>query len=84
MAGAGRDSAHVSGFVSLGPDRLSPYAFSGSFFPALKASVRQAMLTEPEPLAVFLASQYASGILPVSHAEYVPLLRLMEKASAAR
>lgn len=42
------------------------------------------MLTEPEPLAVFLASQYASGILPVSHAEYAPLLRLMEKALAAR
>lgn len=55
-----------------------PYVFSGSLCPALKARIRTAMLTEPEGLAEFFASQGASGIAPVSHAEYAPLVHMMQ------
>ena len=39
------------------------------------------MLSEPQALAGFLASQHASGIMPVSHADYAPLLKIMEKTA---
>jgi phosphonate transport system substrate-binding protein len=42
------------------------------------------MLNDQQGLAQFLDSQEASGIVPVSHAEYAPLLRMMEAAPAAR
>lgn len=60
------------------PIYYDPYVFSGSLCPELKARIRTAMLTEPEGLAAFLASQNASGITPVSHVEYAPLQRLMQ------
>lgn len=61
-------------------DRIyyDPYVFSGSLCPSLKAHIRTAMLTESEGLAAFFMSQGASGIAPVSHAEYAPLLRMMQ------
>lgn len=59
------------------PIYYDPYVFSGSVCPALKARIRSAMLDNQEGLASFLASQDASGIVPVSHAEYAPLLRMM-------
>lgn len=55
-----------------------PYVFNGSLCPELKARVRRAMLTDQAGLAAFLASQDASGIAPVSHAEYAPLIRMMQ------
>lgn len=59
-----------------------PYVFSATLCPALKALIRTAMLTELDGLATFLASQDASGITPVSHAEYAPLIRMMQMAPA--
>lgn len=54
-----------------------PYVFSGSLCPAYKARIRAAMLENQAGLAAFLASQDASGIAPVSRAEYAPLVRMM-------
>lgn len=54
-----------------------PYVFSGSLCPEYKARIRAAMLENQAGLAAFLASQDASGIAPVSRAEYAPLVRMM-------
>lgn len=61
-------------------DRIyyDPYVFSASLCPELKDRIRTAMLTEPEGLAAFFASQGASGIAPVSHREYAPLLPMLQ------
>lgn len=55
-----------------------PYVFSGSLCPEFKARIRSAMLENQDGLAAFLASQDASGIAPVSHAEYAPLLPMIQ------
>lgn len=60
------------------PIYYDPFVFSGSLCGALKEQIRAAMLNDQDKLAGFLASQKASGIAPVSHAEYAPLLRMME------
>lgn len=59
-----------------------PYVFSGSLCGEYKARIRAAMLENQDGLAAFLASQDASGIAPVSRAEYVPLVRMMQGRSA--
>lgn len=61
-------------------DRIyyDPYVFRGGLCPALKERIRTAMLSEPQTFSAFLESQHASGIVPVSHAEYAPLLRMMQ------
>ena len=54
-----------------------PYVFSGGLCDEYKARIRRAMLENQEGLAEFFASQGATGLAPVSHAEYAPLLRMM-------
>lgn len=55
-----------------------PYVFNGNLCSKLKEKIRRSMLANSEQLRQFLDSQHASGIAPVSHAEYEPLLRLMQ------
>jgi phosphonate transport system substrate-binding protein len=65
------------------PIYYDPYVFSGTLCPALKDRIRAAMLNDQQGLTSFLNSQEASGIVPVSHADYAPLLvRMQPKASA--
>ncbi|MFF7709286.1 phosphate/phosphite/phosphonate ABC transporter substrate-binding protein [Pseudomonas sp. NPDC007930] len=59
------------------PIFYDPYVFSGRLCPALKAKVRSAMLSDPQGLAGFFASQQATAMVPVSHADYAPLLKIM-------
>jgi phosphonate transport system substrate-binding protein len=66
------------------PIYYDPFVFSGTLCGALKDRIRNAMLNDQQGLAQFLDSQEASGIVPVSHAEYAPLLRMMEAAPTAR
>lgn len=61
------------------PIYYDPYVFSARICPQLKERVRQVMLGHPQDLAEFLDSQHATGLAPVSHAEYEPLLRLMNR-----
>lgn len=60
------------------PIYYDPYVFSASLCPALKQRIRAAMLDDPDALAAFVASQDASGLVPVSKAEYAPLQRMMD------
>ncbi|MFY1667711.1 phosphate/phosphite/phosphonate ABC transporter substrate-binding protein [Pseudomonas sp. Pseu.R1] len=60
------------------PIYYDPFVFSGTLCSRLKAKVRAAMLNDQQGLATFLDSQKASGIVPVSHAEYASLLRMMQ------
>lgn len=62
------------------PIYYDPYVFSAGLCPALKARIRKAMLEEPQALAGFVASQDASGLVPVSKAEYAPLQQMMDAA----
>jgi phosphonate transport system substrate-binding protein len=62
------------------PIYYDPFVFSGTLCPALKEKVRNAMLNDQEGLAEFLKSQEASGIVPVDHAAYAPLLGKMQAA----
>ncbi|MFJ4156127.1 phosphate/phosphite/phosphonate ABC transporter substrate-binding protein [Pseudomonas sp. NPDC089752] len=62
------------------PIYYDPYVFSASLCPALKNRIRKAMLDDPGALAAFVASQDASGLVPVSRAEYEPLRQLMDTA----
>ncbi|WDY55568.1 phosphate/phosphite/phosphonate ABC transporter substrate-binding protein [Pseudomonas sp. PSKL.D1] len=64
------------------PIHYDPYVFSASLCPALKVRIRKAMLEDAGALAGFVASQDASGLVPVSAQEYAPLQRLMEAAMA--
>lgn len=66
------------------PIYYSPYVFSGDLCPELKEQVRGAMLNNQEGLAAFFDAQEASGLVPANHAEYEPLLRMMQKAPAPR
>ncbi|MVV46995.1 phosphate/phosphite/phosphonate ABC transporter substrate-binding protein [Pseudomonas sp. PB120] len=72
----GRDTLHV--LWRSAPIYYDPMVFSGTLCPKLKKTIREAVLNHQEKLASFLASQQASGIVPVSHAEYAPLLRMMQ------
>lgn len=65
------------------PIYYDPFVFSGSLCTQLKTRISKAMLNHQEKLAGFLASQNASGIVPVSHAEYAPLMRMMESTPSA-
>ncbi|MBO9549166.1 phosphate/phosphite/phosphonate ABC transporter substrate-binding protein [Pseudomonas sp.] len=60
------------------PIYYDPYVFSASLCPALKERIRAAMLDDPKAMAAFVASQDASGLVPVSQAEYAPLRQLMD------
>ncbi len=62
------------------PIYYDPFVFSGTLYTVLKQRVRNAMLNNQEKLAGFLDSQHASGIAPVSYAEYAPLLRMTQSA----
>lgn len=62
------------------PIHYDPYVFSASLCPATKARIRNAMLNDPQALAGFVASQDASGLVPVSHANYAALQRMMDLA----
>ncbi|CDZ95582.1 phosphate/phosphite/phosphonate ABC transporter substrate-binding protein [Pseudomonas saudiphocaensis] len=61
------------------PIYYDPYVFSARICPELKERVRQVMLSHPQSLADFLNMQHASGVAPVGHAEYLPLLKLINK-----
>lgn len=62
------------------PIYYDPYVFSASLCPALKSRIRKAMLDDPQALAAFVASQNASGLVPVSQADYEPLQQMMDAA----
>jgi phosphonate transport system substrate-binding protein len=64
------------------PIYYDPFVFSGTLCGALKERIRTAMLSDQAGLATFLESQEATGIVPVSHAEYAPLLRSMQATPA--
>lgn len=64
------------------PIHYDPFVFSGTLCGALKERIRTAMLSYQPGLATFLESQEATGIVPVSHAEYAPLLRSMQATPA--
>lgn len=63
------------------PIYYDPYVFSATLCPALKQRLRKAMLDDPQALAGFVVSQDASGMVPVSQAEYAPLERLMDASN---
>jgi len=60
------------------PIYYDPYVFSASLCPALKNKLRKAMLEDPMALAGFVASQEATGLVPVGHKEYAGLEKMME------
>lgn len=60
------------------PIYYDPFVFSGSLCDPLKKQIRTAMLDHQAELSEFLDSQDASAIVPVSHAEYAPLLKMMQ------
>jgi phosphonate transport system substrate-binding protein len=62
------------------PIYYDPFVFSGTLCTQLKKRVRHAMLNNPQKLAGFLDSQHATGIVPVSYADYTPLLQMMQAA----
>lgn len=62
------------------PIYYAPYVFSASLCPALRSRIRSAMLDDPQALAAFVASQDASGLVPVSQADYAPLQQMMDTA----
>ncbi|NIF17834.1 phosphate/phosphite/phosphonate ABC transporter substrate-binding protein [Pantoea sp. Cy-639] len=59
------------------PIYYDPYVFSAGLCPTLKARLRKAMLETPEALAAFVASQEATGLVPVGHQEYAGVERMM-------
>lgn len=59
------------------PIYYDPYVFSASLCPALKQRLRKAMLDDPQGLAGFVASQEATGLVPVGNGEYAGLEKLM-------
>lgn len=61
-----------------------PFVFSGTLCASLKTRIRSAMLSDQDTLAQFLTSQDASGIVPVHHADYAPLLHMLHKPPAVQ
>lgn len=62
------------------PIYYDPFVFSGTLCTELKKRISNAMLNHQDRLTGFLDSQSASGIVPVSYAEYAPLLRMMQSS----
>ena len=62
------------------PIYYDPFVFRAGLCAAVKEQVRTAMLTEPQALAAFLAAERASGVVPVSHANYQALQQMMQPA----
>ncbi|CAK15654.1 phosphate/phosphite/phosphonate ABC transporter substrate-binding protein [Pseudomonas entomophila] len=60
------------------PIHYDPYVFSAGLCPALKQRLRKAMLEDQQGLAGFLASQKATGLVPVGPEEYAGLERIMK------
>jgi phosphonate transport system substrate-binding protein len=63
------------------PIYYDPFVFRGDLCDSIKRRVRKAMLDDQQQLSAFLESQEASAIVPVSHAEYAPLLKMMKSAA---
>lgn len=73
--------ASPESFIALwrsAPIYHDPYVFSGTLCPEHKALIRRFFLDDPRILMTFLISQNATGFASVSHAEYAPLLRMMQ------
>jgi phosphonate transport system substrate-binding protein len=62
------------------PIYYSPYVFSGALCPELKDQIRTAMFSNQNGLSAFLKSQEATGLVPVSQAEYESLSWMMQQA----
>lgn len=60
------------------PIYYSPYVFSGTLCPELKKQIRAAVFSNQNGLSAFFKSQEATGLVPASHTEYEPLMRMME------
>lgn len=60
------------------PIYYDPFVFQGALCTRIKDQIRNAMLNDPNSLSEFLRSQEASGIAPVSDADYAPLLQMMQ------
>lgn len=71
------DPAKLQVLWRSAPIRYDPYVFSANLCPALKQRLRQAMLDDPKALAGFVASQDATGLVPVGHKDYAGLERMM-------
>ncbi|MDH0646941.1 phosphate/phosphite/phosphonate ABC transporter substrate-binding protein [Pseudomonas sp. GD03858] len=78
LARHGIDPARLRLLWRSAPIRYDPYVFSAGLCPALKQRLRKAMLEDPQGMAAFVASQHATGLVPVSHEDYAGLERLME------
>ncbi|MCG8291474.1 phosphate/phosphite/phosphonate ABC transporter substrate-binding protein [Pseudomonas entomophila] len=72
------DPARLRVLWRSAPIYYDPYVFSAGLCPALKQRLRKAMLEDQQGLAGFLASQEATGLVPVGHKEYAVLERIME------
>ena len=65
------------------PIYYDPFVFSSTLCIAMKEKIRTAMLNDQEGLAGFFKSQDGSAFVPVSHAEYAPLLPMLRSQSPA-
>lgn len=72
------DPARLQVLWRSAPIYYDPYVFSASLCPALKNKLRKAMLEDPAALEAFVASQDATGLVPVGHKEYAGLEKIME------
>ncbi len=66
------------------PIYYDPFVFRGALCADIKARIRDAMLVNNQGLSGFLDSQEASGIVPVGHAQYAPLLQKMQQIAPAQ
>ncbi|MHC8305825.1 phosphate/phosphite/phosphonate ABC transporter substrate-binding protein [Pseudomonas sp. PB3P13] len=66
------------------PIYYDPFVFRGALCAGLKKQIRDAMLVDTKGLQDFLGSQEASGIVPVGHAQYAPLLQKIRSISPQR
>ncbi|MDH0301606.1 MULTISPECIES: phosphate/phosphite/phosphonate ABC transporter substrate-binding protein [unclassified Pseudomonas] len=78
LASHGIDPARLQVLWRSAPIHYDPYVFSASLCPALKQRLRKAMLADPQGLAAFVASQHATGLVPVAHKDYAGLEQLMD------
>lgn len=73
------DPARLRVLWRSAPIHYDPYVFSAGLCPALRQRLRKVMLESPETLAAFAASQGATGLVPVTHADYAGLERMMQE-----
>ncbi|UZJ57830.1 phosphate/phosphite/phosphonate ABC transporter substrate-binding protein [Pseudomonas sp. KU26590] len=73
------NSATLSVLWRSEPIYYDPFVFRGAPCADIKARIRDAMLVNNQGLRGFLDSQEASGIVPVVHAQYAPLLQKMQQ-----